>query len=97
MNMNRKILVVGLGIAIIVAILAPFLASSNPDGLESAADKVAKEHLEKAENEEPFSPMPDYAIEGMGKGGEILAIVIGTLLMVAIGYGAGIVLKKREV
>jgi len=32
---NRNLVLGGLAIAIFIAILAPFLASSNPDGLES--------------------------------------------------------------
>ena len=33
------------------------------------------------------SPMPDYSIEGMGKGGEVLAIAVGTLAVLAISFG----------
>ncbi len=32
---NKKFLLGGITIALIIAILAPFLASSNPDGLDS--------------------------------------------------------------
>ena len=38
--------------------------------------------------------MPDYAIEGMGKAGEVIAMIIGTLMMLALAYGVAIVLKK---
>ena len=37
---DKKFIIGGLVVAIIIAILAPFLASSNPDGLESAAEKI---------------------------------------------------------
>lgn len=38
--------------------------------------------------------MSDYGIEGMGKSGEVAAIVIGTLLVLAISYGLGKIIKK---
>jgi len=90
--MSKKTLTVGIAIALLIAGLAPFLASSNPDGLESAAEK-----FQGAEGKDYVafdSPMPDYAIEGMGKIGEVLAIMIGTVLMAVMAYGAGMVLKK---
>jgi cobalt/nickel transport protein len=101
--MDNKILIGGLVIAIIIAVLAPFLASSNPDGLESTAEKIINENalhknlqalgLEEEGTVAP-SPMPDYAIEGMGKAGEVIAMIIGTLMMLALAYGVAIVLKK---
>jgi len=39
------------------------------------------------------APMPDYSIEGMGRPGEIVAIVVGTLLMLGIFLGVGKVLE----
>jgi len=90
--MSKKTLMVGIVIALLIAGLAPFLASSNPDGLESAAEKFAS--AEGRDYVAFDSPMPDYAIEGMGKIGEVLAVMIGTLLMAVMAYGAGMVLKK---
>ncbi|MGB3908169.1 MAG: PDGLE domain-containing protein [Methanomethylovorans sp.] len=94
---NMKFLYAGLVIALIIAVLAPFIASSDPDGLESAAEGVVSEE-KLAEMEEAgsvfSSPMPDYAIEGMGKSGEVAAIVVGTLLVLGISYGLGKVIKK---
>jgi cobalt/nickel transport protein len=94
---NMKFLYAGIVIALILAILAPFLASPDPDGLESAAGGVVGEER-LAEMEEAgsvfSSPMPDYAIEGMGKSGEVAAIVVGTLLVLGISYGLGKVIKK---
>ncbi len=88
----RKTLVFGIAIALLIAGLAPFLASSNPDGLESAAEKFSS--AEGMDYVAFNSPMPDYAIEGMGRTGEVLAIMIGTLLMLVMAYGAGMILKK---
>ncbi len=94
---NMKFLYAGIVIALLLAVLAPFLASPNPDGLESAAEGVVSEE-KLAEMEEAgsvfSSPMPDYGIEGMGKSGEVVAIVVGTLLVLGISYGLGKVIKK---
>jgi len=92
--MNNKVIIVGIAIALLIAGLAPFLASSNPDGLEGAAEKFPS--AEGRDYVAFDSPMPDYAIEGRGKMGEMLAIVIGTLLMAVMAYGAGMVLRKAH-
>jgi len=94
---NIKFLYAGLAIALILAVIAPFLASPDPDGLESAAAGViSEEKLAEMEEAGSFfsSPMPDYGIEGMGKSGEVAAIVIGTLLVLGISYGLGKIIKK---
>lgn len=85
--MNFKwAVIIGLGIAIAISIISPFIASPNPDGLESAAMKIAPEDL--LEEKPGFSsPMPDYIIPSLGdsRGSEALAIIFGTLLVFALG------------
>ena len=76
---DKKFIIGGLVVAIIIAILAPFLASSNPDGLESAAEKIVL-----VEETEPFfeAPMPDYAVPALGESplGGVISIVLGTII-----------------
>lgn len=104
MNQNKKFLMLSAAIAIIISILAPFLASSNPDGLEkNLMVFVGKGSMEKAENiiEEKNivdykAPFPDYSIEGMNKAGEVLAMLIGTIIMLVLGIGVSKLLKKKE-
>lgn len=96
---NMKFFYVGIAIAILLAVLAPFLASPDPDGLESAAGGVVEESkMSKIEKTEPVvgSPMPDYSIEGLGKGGEVAAIAVGTLAVLAISLGLGKVISKKN-
>ncbi len=96
---NMKFFYVGIAIAILLAVLAPFLASSDPDGLESAAGGIVEESkMSKIENTEPVvdSPMPDYSIEGLGKGGEVTAIAVGTLAVLVISLGLGKVFSKKN-
>lgn len=95
---NTKFLYAGIVIAILISVLAPFLASPDPDGLESAASRVIeKSKLSELEEQEPAvsSPMPDYSIEGMGKSGEVVAIAIGTIAVLAISFGLGKVFNKK--
>ena len=95
----KMIILVGLAVAILLSVLAPFLASSDPDGLESAAEGVIDEHaFAELEESEPVmgAPMPDYAIEGFGKAGEIGAIFIGSIFMLGLGLGVGKLFEKKN-
>ena len=98
---NKTLIISGLIIAILIAVMAVFLASSDPDGLESTALIIQggktligptppnAEIQENLEGKFAYSaPMPDYSLgEAMGSTGGILAIVGGTILafLVAIG------------
>lgn len=95
---NMKFFYVGIAIALLLAVLAPFLASPDPDGLESAAGGVVEESkMSQIEGMEPVvsAPMADYSIEGLGKSGEVVAIAAGTLAVLAISFGFGKVFKKK--
>jgi cobalt/nickel transport protein len=100
--MTDKIILIGVAIALIIAILAPFFASSNPDGLDKNLIELVgggnEEHAEEViGGKAPIeyqAPMSDYSIEGMDKTGEVIAIVIGTILMLLIGFGVAKVLIK---
>lgn len=76
---DKKFVMGGLIVAIIIAILAPFLASANPDGLESAAEKVLL-----IEEVEPMfeAPLPDYLVPALGESqlGGVISIVLGTII-----------------
>ncbi|ABR53947.1 cobalt transport protein CbiM [Methanococcus vannielii SB] len=105
MNKNNKVIVFGLTIALVIGLLAPFLASGNPDGLESAAEKIMNEHilsknLEEIGLEEEGtiipSPMPDYSISGMEKLGEVIAMIIGIFVMTAFAFLVGSIFKNSS-
>jgi cobalt/nickel transport protein len=98
---NKTLIIGGLVIAILIGVVAVFLASSDPDGLESTALIIQggktltgstppdAEIQENMEGKFAYSaPMPDYSLgEAMGSTGGILAIIGGTILafLVAIG------------
>jgi cobalt/nickel transport protein len=106
--MDRKqFLIAGVAIALLIGVLSPFLASGNPDGLESAffgiygakelhGDELDEEQASLAEEEvmektgntfEFSSPLPDYSVPGLEKPGEVIAVVAGTLIVLAAGFG----------
>jgi cobalt/nickel transport protein len=106
--MDKKYFIIaGVAVALLIAVLAPFLASSNPDGLESAfygiygakdiqGNELNEEQATLAEEQisgqtgntfEFQSPLPDYTIPGLEKPGEVIAVVTGTLLVLAAGFG----------
>lgn len=91
---NRDLILGGLAIAIIIAILAPFLASSNPDGLESTAESLAVPEYEAAYQ----SPLPDYAIPGMEDNpwGGVISLIIGTILVVLVMLGVATLFSKKK-
>jgi cobalt/nickel transport protein len=104
---NKTFLIAGLIISLLIGGVAVFLASGDPDGLESTALVVqGQKELtgatpEDAEIEEDLtgkfsyeSPMPDYALgEEMGSLGGIIAIIVGTILAFIVVFGLAYAVK----
>ena len=91
---DKKLVLAGLAICIIIAVMAPFIASSNPDGLEKTAEDVAV--TEESGSYE--APMPDYTMPFLGEDnpyGGIIALVVGVLITLGLGYIAAIFLRRR--
>jgi len=96
---RKQFVIIGIAIALVIAVAAPFLASGDPDGLESAFFSIygAKPFMGSELDEQVVAVtgndftyealMPDYSIPGMDKAGEVIAIVIGTLLMLVLVLG----------
>jgi len=106
---NMRFLVAGVLIAMVIAIVAVFLASSDPDGLDSTALIVSgqKTLTAPATGDDISvgapghfvyeSPMQDYTLgKDWGPAGGIIAMVTGTFLAVAAGFGLAWVLRKRK-
>jgi hypothetical protein len=86
--------VVGLGIALGVAFLSP-LASSDPDGLERVAED--EEFLDEAKDP-PFEVISDYLFPGVENDdvATILAGVLGVLIVAALTFGIGFLLRRTR-
>jgi cobalt/nickel transport protein len=101
---NTKIILAGAAIAILLSILAPFLASPNPDGLDKnlitlvggGSEEKVEEIIGEKDPVGYVPPFPDYGIEGMDKAGEVLSILIGTVIMLVLGLGVSSILKKNK-
>ena len=87
---SRKVITVGLLIAVAVALLLSPFASQSPDGLEKVAED--KGFLDRGEGEPALAaPAPDYTIPGVDNDGlsTALAGLLGTLLTFGFAWGAG--------
>jgi len=107
---NRKFLVAGIIVALLIGVAAVFLASGDPDGLESTALMVQgqksltgptppdAEIHEDTEGKFAFSsPMPDYSLgEKLGPVGSVIAIIAGTLLAFGLVLGISKILIARK-
>lgn len=90
---SRTVWIVGLVIALGLAILSP-IASSFPDGLEWVAEQSG--FLESAMGA-PYQIIPDYTFPGINSPeiATIVAGIIGTLLVGAVAFAVAYVRKNR--
>jgi cobalt/nickel transport protein len=106
----KHFVMIGIGIAVVIGIVAIFLASSNPDGLESTALVVqgektltgdtpaAAEVVEDVHGGFAYeSPMPDYALPDMGIPGQIIAMLVGIGISFVIVLGVARVSARQRV
>lgn len=93
----QKILFIGLGFSLFLAVfLSPF-ASPWPDGLEKVAEKAG--FIKLAEGKVVFtSPIPDYLFPGVKNESVATALagLIGTLIAFLVVYGVGKLIARRK-
>lgn len=92
----RKIILVGLFIAVVLAIFFSPFASQSPDGLERVAED--KGFLHKGEGQGVFNaPIPDYTMPGVQEErvATSLAGLMGTLLTFVAAYSLGYLIKRK--
>jgi cobalt/nickel transport protein len=95
--MNKKDVLLGLCVALVLAGIVSFFASSSPDGLERVAED--KGFLERGEVKPAMeAPVPDYAWPRIKseKLATSAAGVMGTLLVFGAAYGVAVLLKRKE-
>ena len=92
---DKNIVLAGLVICILIAVLAPFIASSNPDGLEKTAQDVSN-----AKDSGIYeAPMPDYTLPFLGEDnhyGGIIALIVGVLVTLTFAYIAAFAMQERK-
>ncbi len=91
--MKRRWWLLGLALALLLALLSP-LASPAPDGLERVAEDQG--FIERV-LEPAYRLIPNYAFPGIAdeRLGTIVAGVAGTLLAFALAYGLALLLRRR--
>lgn len=88
---DKYFVIGGIIICLVIAVMSPFLASPDPDGLEKSAENVGV-----GETEPVFtSPFPDYTIEGLEKIGEIAALALGIIITLIIAWIVAMLLRRR--
>lgn len=90
----RLLIVVGLAIAVVIAVASAWLASSAPDGL----NRVAEDQGFSEQAKDPgVEVLPGYEIPGLsGPLSRALAGVIGVVIVAALSLGAGALLRARR-
>ena len=85
----------GVIVALVVGIMAVFFASPHPDGLERVAED--KGFLDAAQGP-AFNVHPDYVVPGIPNEtlAALIAVILGTLLLFAVGYGIARLLRRRS-
>jgi len=90
---GRLVWVVGLALALMLAILSP-IASANPDGLEWVAQQNG--FIDKAQDP-GYAIIPDYAVPGIGNEqlATILAGIIGVIVVFGVAMAVAYTRRKR--
>jgi cobalt/nickel transport protein len=96
---QRRFILWGFVLALVLAVFLSPLASSWPDGLERVAENLG--FLKKAGQSGVTwwdrSPLPDYKIPGIQNEGwaTALAGLLGTMALVGLGWGIARLLKRK--
>lgn len=94
---TQYLLIVGIVVCLVIAVLSPFIASGDPDGLEKSAEDagLAEDYGVDGLNEIYSSPFPDYTFEPLGSLGEIGVLILGAVICLAGGFVIGKIIEKR--
>jgi len=89
--MNKKEIVFGLAVALVLGTFISIFASSSPDGLEKVAENKGFLRLMEAKPPSVKAPIPDYAWPGVESEAAACALagLTGTLLTFGVMYAIG--------
>jgi cobalt/nickel transport system ATP-binding protein len=101
-SINSRHVALSLTLVFVLVITAPFVASSNPDGLEksmiqliSSGDESELEaYLEENADLSYHTPLSGYSIPGLGVLGEVISLISGTLILLVFGLFAARISQK---
>ena len=100
--MDKKdtyLIVVAVVICIVISCLSPYIASGDPDGLEKSAEHsgLAEDFQIEEIKGIPDAIFPDYAFANDPDNQvlQIVALVIGALVTLGLGYAVAAVVRSR--
>lgn len=95
---DTYLIVVAVVICIIISCLSPYIASGDPDGLEKSAEDagLAEDFAIEEINGIPDAIFPDYAFadDPDNQVLQIVALVLGAIVTLAVALGVAYVVKK---
>lgn len=95
---DKYLIVIAVVICIIISCLSPYIASGDPDGLEKSAEDsgVAEDFSVEEINGIPDALFPDYAFADAPDNEilQIVALIIGTIITLGLGYIIAFAVKK---
>ena len=101
--MDKKdtyLIVAAVIICVIICVLSPYIASGDPDGLEKSAEDsgLAEDFSIEEIKGIPAAIFPDYAFanEPDNQVLQIVALIIGTLVTLVVGFAVAKVVKSRN-
>ena len=97
---DKTLIGIAVVICVVICILSPYIASGNPDGLEKSAEDsgLAEDFSIEEINGIPEAVFPDYAFanDPDNQGLQIVALVVGVIITLAVGYGVAYLVKNRN-
>ena len=97
-NKNLALIGVAVLICVIICVLSPYIASGDPDGLEKSAEDagVPEDFSIEEINGIPEAIFPDYAFASAPDNQvlQIVALVVGVIVTLLVGYGVAYIVKK---
>lgn len=91
---------VAIVICVIICVLSPYIASGDPDGLEKSAEDsgLAEDFAVEEIKGIPNATFPDYAFanDPENQGLQIIALIIGTVATLVVGYGVAEIVRRRN-
>ena len=97
---DKTLIGIAILICVVICVLSPYIASGDPDGLEKSAEDsgLAEDFSIEEINGIPDALFPDYAFADNPDSQplQIVALIIGVIITLALGYGVAYVLKSRN-
>ncbi|MBE6500749.1 MAG: cobalt ABC transporter permease [Methanobrevibacter thaueri] len=99
---KKDLTLIGIAIVIcvIICVLSPYIASGDPDGLEKSAEDsgVPEDFSVEEVNGIPNAYFPDYAFanDPENQGLQIVALIIGVIITLGLGYVVAEVVRSRN-